>query len=63
MCELYELAGWEGGADELSGLGTGFWVLLFRGLKLYSTCIGLGQLVSGFASCPSWKDIGGRVEY
>ena len=22
MCELYELAGWEGGADELSGLGT-----------------------------------------
>ena len=24
MCELYELAGWEGGADELSGLGTFF---------------------------------------
>ena len=21
MCELYELAGWEGGADELSGVG------------------------------------------
>ena len=36
MCELYELAGWEGGAGELSGSGV-FLVpfFFFGGLKLY----------------------------
>jgi len=30
MCELYELGGWEGGADELSGLGMFFGFFLFE---------------------------------
>ena len=47
MCELYELAGWEGGADELSGSGWSFLAELVEriGMELCSICIGLAQLV------------------
>lgn len=66
MCELYELGGWEGGADELREQGP-FWlgsslILLFEriGMGFYSICIAMAQLDLKFVGRLSGKILDDR---
>ena len=62
MCELYELAGWEGGADELSGVGV-LLIPFWGGGDCIVYVLDWDSLFCKSAGSISRKDIDNRVEY